>query len=426
MSNEKILFLSNVPLTDEGNVGKICQSLFMDFEEEQIAQLFYYDIQPSQKKFFNHFSIFEIDVFNYIFSFGLSKMPGFYDNRQKTSNLKDLGTIVFKSNYKKTLLRNFLFSRINLLNINSFKQWIASFKPTSIFCIGTEHLFLYQILHYLSKYFNIPYFIYFADEYHLHNTGTGFIAQFMQKRFVKKTKKIVEGAEELFVISQKMKEEYEVFFGKKCTVLNHAVDKTDPPASKTSFGKNIVFLYAGSLHSDRSSALKYLAECLENLNERYHLNCVLEVYSLNIIEGKIKTDLSSKVIQISDPVFGEELKSKRASSDFLVHAESFEPEYITTTILGISTRIPEYLLSNRCTIAVGPPQVTHISIFKENNMGIVISDKKSLNKNADIIYEVIKDVNLYNNYCKNAEAYYDKEFDATKMKEYLKNTLLKR
>ena len=420
---QKILFVSNLPFADIGNNGKTFQSLFSDFDDSQVAQLFFNNVQPSQKKFFNYFRITDIDILKYIFSFHLLEIIGISQKSYDLNNMSQ-GKFISQSDLCKKFLRNFLFSKINFTQLGSFKLWIGNFKPTSIFFIGTNYIFSYQILNYLSSFYNLPYFIYFTDDYFLYNKGTNFISKIMHKRFIEKSKKIVERAEELFVISQKMKHEYELFFGKKCTVLINAVDKGCIPVSKHKFEQNIVFRYFGGLHSNRSSSLRYLGECLKKLNKKYEQNFILEVYSLTEPTSKIKSDLSIETILICKPITGDELKNKMTTSDFLVHAESFEPEDINVTMLSISTKIPEYLLSNRCVLAIGPPQLASISIFKHNKLGIVIEDTKSVDVDGERIYEVITNIDLYNSYCRKSELFYDTEFSASKMKKYLKNTLL--
>lgn len=421
---KKILFISNLPFADIGNNGKTFQSLFLDFNDNQIAQLFFNNSQSSQKKFHNYFRITDTDILKYICSFHLLKISGI---SEKTQNFKVKlqEKFISRSDLGKKILRNFFFSRINIVRLDSFSKWMDSFKPTTFFFIGTNYIFSYQILNYLSNFYDVPYFIYFTDDYFLYNKGTNFISRLMHKRFVEKSKKIVEQAEELFVISQKMKKEYEIFFGKKCTILINAVDKIDPPVLKNKFENNITFRYFGALHSNRSSSLRYLGECLKYLNERYKQHSILEVYSLTEPTGKIKSDLSVSTILICSPITGTELKNKMATSDFLVHAESFEPEDVNVTMLSISTKIPEYLISNRCVVAIGPPQLASISIFKDNELGIVITDKISLEIDSENIHNVINNIDLYNSYCKKSEVFYDNEFNAFRMKQYLKNTLLK-
>jgi glycosyltransferase involved in cell wall biosynthesis len=425
MIKDKVLFISHDPFSEIGSNGKTYLSLFSEFEDGEIGQLYFNNLEPSSGIFNNFFRITDIDIIKYLFSFSTKGFTG----KVEKAHVKNINARVVKRSVLRTdlikLLRNFLFSIVKTSKIKAFKEWMNNLKPTVIFFVGSNYGFAYQVLYLVSQKYNIPYYIYFTDDYFKYNNGTNVFTNLLHKRFVERSKKIVEGAEELFVISPKMREEYEQYFGKKCTVLINAVDKGELHVAKSQLEKPIIFRYFGWLHSNRSSSLRHLGECLKYINEHYPQKCILEVYTLTIPIGKTQTDLDIDTIQVYDPLLGDALKNKIITSDFLVHAESFEPEDTQVTMLSISTKIPEYFLSNRCVVAVGPDKLASISIFKENDLGIVLSDKTSIKADADEIYNVINDMALYNDYCMKAQAFYDKEFDAPTMRLALKSKLLK-
>jgi hypothetical protein len=76
-------------------------------------------------------------------------------------------------------------------------------------------------------------------------------------------------------------------------------------------------------------------------------------------------------------------------------------------------------------VAVGPEELASISIFKDHNLGIVLSEKKSIEMDANEIYKVMLDMNIYNDYCKKSQEYYKQEFDSQTMRRVLKSKLLK-
>ena len=169
----------------------------------------------------------------------------------------------------------------------------------------------------------------------------------------------------------------------------------------------------------------YLGKCLKYINDTYDQNCILEVYTFSQPTGRTKSDLTIDTIKLCEPLVGKDLKDKLTSSDFLVHAESFESEGTQIMMLSVSTKIPEYLLSNCCIVAVGPSELASIDLLEINKLGIVLSNKKSIEQHADKIFNVMKDLELYNDYCKKSINYCEKVFDAVKMRKQLKNKLLK-
>lgn len=425
MNRNRVLFISHDPFSEIGNNGKTYLSLFSNFEDKEVSQLYFNKLQPSSKKFYNFFRITDYDILKYLLSFRKNIVNGKVKKEEiHQLEARSIKRSLFRVEIVK-LIRNFLYLIVKIKNIESFSLWIENFKPTVIFCSGTNYLFIYKVLEQISVKYNIPYYIYFTDDYFKYNNGTNYITKFIHKRFVKRAKRIVEGAEELFVISPKMQQEYTSYFDKKCTILINAVERETQPEIKTHLSEFITFRYFGWLHSDRSSSLRYLGECIKFINQHYNQKCILEVFTLSIPHGKTASDLAIDTIKIYDPIIGEELKEKITSSDFLVHAESFEPKDMQITMLSISTKIPEYLLSERCIIAIGPSKLASIDVLEENKLGVVLSKKKSMEDDANLIYQVINDIHSYNEYCRKSAEYCTKEFNALSMRKALKSKLFK-
>jgi hypothetical protein len=326
MPNHRVLVISHDPFSELGSNGRTYSSIFSQFNTSQISQLFFNNLKPSSKIFNTFFRVTEIDIVKFLLSFSQIKISGNIQKEEITSiKARKMKRSLIKSELIK-ILRNFFHSIVKIQETNSFNIWIKKYKPSVVFFVGTNYTFMYKIVSSISTKYDIPYYIYFTDDYFLYNDGKNFITKFLHKRFIEKSKVIVKGAEELFVISPKMKQEYEQYFGKKCTILINAVDKGELPITKVKLENPVIFRYFGWLHSNRSSSLCYLGQCLTFINEHYNLNCILEIYTLTIPVGNTKIDLTMDCIHICEPLMGEELKQKVSSSDFLVHAESFEPE----------------------------------------------------------------------------------------------------
>lgn len=421
MNNLKILFVSHDPFSVIGSNGKTYLSLFSDFNDNDIAQLYFNNLYPSTTKFNNFFRIREVDILKLKFLF--HKISGKVADINVHEIKPQYGKrSIFKSELIK-IIRNFIFSLIDITKINNLDKWINDFEPDVIFFVGANYIFQYKSILDISRRYNIPYSIYFTDDYFIYNNGNNFITKFLHQRFVLKNKPIVEGAKELFVISPKMKNEYELYFNKKCSILINAIDKKDITPTINKFNTPIILRYFGWLHSNRSSSLGILGQCLQYINDNYKYDCVLEVYSLSELTEDCKNNFAINTIKICEPLMGEAYQDVLQSSNFLVHAESFDEAYTQITMLSISTKIPEYLLSNRCIIAIGPPELASISVLEENNLAIVLSKEKTINENSLQILRVIEDKEMYNQYCERAIKYCRSEFNSVKMRKSLKEKL---
>jgi hypothetical protein len=62
-----------------------------------------------------------------------------------------------------------------------------------------------------------------------------------------------------------------------------------------------------------------------------------------------------------------------AKADVLVHVESFDYSSRRSTVLSMSTKIPEYLSSGGCIMAIGPKDIASIRYLKETKSAIVVT-----------------------------------------------------
>ena len=228
----RVLFINNVPFSDSGSNGKVFLSFFIDFEEASVAQLYFNDLPPYSKKFHTVFRVTDKDVIKHFLTLGRYVITGkippthkiFHDTTlYLPTNAPKISKIVQDSEFIKYRIRNFLLSSIQIHKQKQFHEWIEQFDPTVILLAGAGYSYSYKILDNIARKYNLPYFVYFGDDYFIYNKGKSLFSKIFHPLFVWRYKPIVQNAQELFVISEKMKKEYEVFFKKKATILINAV-----------------------------------------------------------------------------------------------------------------------------------------------------------------------------------------------------------
>jgi hypothetical protein len=423
MSKPRVLFICNQPFLTTGN-EKTYLSLFQGFENAEVAQLYFNNTYTDTEQFTNYFRITDFDILLNIVTFGIIKIKGKPSNKgtQNSSNKRSTGVNKVPMLFKK-IIRNTIRSFFKVTKCENFNDWIEGFKPTVIFFIGSNYTFSYNLLKEISSKYHIPYFIYFTDDYFIYNKGNNYIEHFFHNQFLNKSVPVVEKSEELFVISPKMNSEYRSMFNKNCTILINAVDSKEQNPLKVPSSKIINFRYFGWLHSDRLSSLLYLAESLKFINQNTDYHCKLEIYTLSH-QDKIKLNDSLKeIVFIHEPLVGKDYDEKLKTSEFLVHAESFDPAYSSSTRLSISTKIPEYLVSNRCVVAVGPKFLASIAIFEDYNLGICFTEKNNVSENAKKIITILNDDQTYIEYCKKSLTFHQEVFDSIEMRNRLREKL---
>ena len=79
--------------------------------------------------------------------------------------------------------------------------------------------------------------------------------------------------------------------------------------------------------------------------------------------------------EISSPtqaVGGSRLSQAIREADVLVHVESDDPASVAVTSLSVSTKIPEYLVSGRSILAVGPRGLASIDYLEDHRAALVV------------------------------------------------------
>ncbi|MFN4084412.1 MAG: hypothetical protein ACK4LB_00640 [Spirosomataceae bacterium] len=425
MTSPRVLFLCHEPFSSVGSNGKTYESIFKNFADAEVLTVYVNHGLPSSKKFTNYFRINDFDIIRGFLRFDFSNC-GSKVNNQQVSRLEAKPTN--KSHLRGEVIkwgRTLLFSLFPLSKATKLHQVIQDFKPTVLFVSGSGGILTYKMLQFIAKKYELPYYIYFTDDYFIHNNGINWLYKALHEYFVSYAKPIVERASGLFVISPKLKQEYSSYFNLPAHVLINAIEKPQTPVEplEPTQGQPIVFRYFGWLHSHRSSSLKILNTYLQRLIELHQLPIQVEIFSLSVLDEQMKQDLDFPFVSVLNPVMGDEFIQKVNSSHFLIHAESFHAEDMKITMSSISTKIPEYCISGRCIVAVGPSELASIQVIQHHDAGIVINTPQYQIDLQHSLLEVISSKEKYLYFCKNADEAYEIHFNAQHMRQNLRNIL---
>jgi hypothetical protein len=268
-------------------------------------------------------------------------------------------------------------------------KFINEFDPQVVFLQASSGVFAFSISKWICKRKNLPLFMQTGDDY---VTGKFTLDPFFWIhlfRLKQAFKWACSSSTCIIAIGDKMKREYHSRFGGNYFIAMNAVESLNLPRY-TPFNKIIKFIYAGNLGLNRWKVLALIAECLEHLKNEEGINGELSIYSLNDPDEKIKTFLNKPPVgYFRGSLNSDELSNVKAMADILVHVEAFDKKNRHLTRLSISTKIPEYLASGRCILAIGPPNVASIEYLAENDLGSIVT---SCNKTD--IKQAIKEIML--------------------------------
>lgn len=182
-------------------------------------------------------------------------------------------------------------------------------------------------------------------------------------------KRLVKQSESVIVLSPKMKEEADDFFGINTVLL------TKPIFGQQSFVNYtpsipLRLLYTGNLYVERDVTIAYIVDAIRELN-KYSQRVVLDIYTSSIIKhslvNRIKVD---GCCVVHDPVKQSEVLRLQKEADVLLFVESLNDDGSGAARLSFSTKITDYFCAGKCIWAVGTNLLSAIDYLEKNDAAL--------------------------------------------------------
>lgn len=394
----KILLVSHNALSKTQNNGKTIETFFKEWPKEKIMHLYFSAEYEDLEFCSNSFCVHDYDALDNFLRIKkkqngreLYRQLNHEVEKEKYKNIvrkiysknrmtKDKG-LVMNYLHKEAVNRNrflyllrFLVWKNKKWYINDIFNWVEKNKPSIIFFQGGNMCYSYELVYELGKKFNIPIILECTDDYTKKLNEKSLIETYLNKKYLVSFKKMINLCESIFVISEKMAKEYSSLYGgKNYYVLSNSVER-NIENKKLDISKKIKFIYAGNLGLKRWEVLYSLGTVLNTINVKYKINTILEIYSGTILEDAIINKFKKlDSINFKGFISQEQLDKVIEKSDILVHVESFDEFNKKITRLSISTKIGEYLASNRAILAIGPHDVASVEYLSNKEAACVIT-----------------------------------------------------
>ena len=172
-------------------------------------------------------------------------------------------------------------------------------------------------------------------------------------------------------------------------------------------------VYAGNISVGRYEILAELAKSVENINKddkKYEL----DIYTLTDLTDEQKQNLNTESVHLLPPVNYEKLREIQANADILVHAEAFHKQECLAVHQSFSTKIVDYLATNRCILAIGSDYCSSIQYFIDNECGAVA---KSVDEIETCLRELDENRDLFRFYADKAWESGKRNHDEYKIKK---------
>lgn len=407
----KVLIVSYNPLTLSNNGGKYFISLFSNFAQNELMQLYVHDSMPDKLRCESYYQLTDRDLLQVLS--GRKKqhiINSLNFNEKRTTDVLTSHLNVNKHRYIKLLFRDLLWT-VSPWETKELDDWIKTGKPDCILSDTGDSCFLYNVAMKLSSKYKIPLIGSFGDDYvSIPTKWTEPVKKLQLTLLRRKITQFVHYCDKVFTLNDTFTRYYQSIFAAdnpskiKSIYMGESLNfETTKYKILSSSNVNLKFSYIGNLSYGRGDNLLEIGKALDKFNSKYNMNHKLLLYA------KVTDIFSNKCKQIKSIVLkgfipGEKVAYAILDSDVLIHTESFLNENIQNTLYSVSTKIADSVASKRCILAYGPSEIASMQHLINNDCAYTITSKEQLYTK---ISALLLDVGLINEYAHKTERVYN-------------------
>lgn len=381
---KKVLLISNYSISENTPVGITVRSLFNEWPDNKLFEIYRYETENLIKDKKNIFS-FKLPVkflpVDYFIRKAIKKEMVF-TNTSKTFQIGNENKDKFSKSIKKFI--KYFSESIFISRENSkINEELNKFKPEVLYTIG-ESLYSLKASLYFSKKYNIPIVVHYMDNWRetiYPNYGIVKILNILFKRTLRNVeKKMING----LVISPKMKEYYsKIDPNTNYKFLLNSVKEPSKIIEPSNIEKNanqereIVFIYIGGLHLDRWSSLLIIEKCISEL-KKSGIPSKLLIYTPKTDEVQFSKKFNEKITEFKGYITHEKVNEAYANASILLHVESFNENVMNYTTYSLSTKIPECMATGKPILCYAPVNLAVSEYINEKNVGHSVDNYEEL------------------------------------------------
>lgn len=402
MEKIKVLVITYLPWREDNNIGNSYSNIFANTQDKyEFAHIYVRNGMPQNTlaKDYYHISIIKMMK-------RMLKPNLVVGERMKIEDFSQTEKTQVSSFFKKMkMLRWPVFFLVEELaglskswKTKEFDQFIDDFDPDLIFGTLPDNPLISNLMLYVKNRKNIPLVTYPWDDYYsLHHSNLSpifWIRKMMQRHYLYKT---AQASEFLYVISNLMKDEYELAFKKDCRLMfkgyNFDASKT---LEKKKVEYTIQLVYMGNIGAGRWKTLALLASAIRDINVDGP-KMMLNIYTLSPTNDKMKAALNiDGTSRLNLPVPNEKKQKVMDGADILLHVEPFKKSEYQFYRASFSTKLVDYFYSAKCILAVGG-MTASTDYLVRNDAAICITDKSKIKEN---LMKIVDKPQLINEYAK--------------------------
>ena len=358
----KILFISMSPIQKGVSIGNTFLNVFEDFPDVQFFSVYTKNDYPDSS-IERAFQITDKQLLKRLLhrTKTVGRTVPERDGQENAPAEDKMVTFARKKRYIPMFWAQSLLWLPPYWKSKALHTFLDEVQPDLLFTILSDSVPLNKLIWHIQGYLQKPLVVYAWDNNYTLQLGLTsplvFLNRCINRHYMRKT---VQKAEQLYVISEIQKQDYEKAFG---------VPSGEPPV-KTQYNSPLQLVFTGNIGTNRWKSLAIIAEALEQINQN-GVRAQLRIYTATPLTAKMEKALKkgdSSFILGSVPA--NEVPKIQEAADILVHVEALDLKNRLAVRQSFSTKLVDYFKAARPILAVGPREVASIDHLIRNDCAL--------------------------------------------------------
>lgn len=383
----KVLVISRGVWSDTDGTSSTLTNIFEDYDPDKLAHIYIETKRPNTRCCHRFYQISEFTLVHKLIRWWLK--PGHaFDTREGQESVVSetiasqesdvMGYVRGHRSRFYVYLREILWS-LNGWKSKDLKRFVKDFNPDVVWLDSSPLPFMNRLYHYVLKAARKPASIFMQDDVFFVKSHGGTLLRRIRRSHIRSTvHRVVSMCSNMFVISPKMKREYDEIFGINSILVTKSAKVESESLTPVPPHNPLRLVYMGQVLYGRLETLITMAKAISDLNSD-EVRFTLDIYTNNSIsEEDRRRLLAGGNVFLKDPVPYQEVQNVIAGNDVVVFVETFDPQISKISRLSFSTKICDYLGSGKCILAAGPSDTASIEYLAEEDAAIVCGSEDSI------------------------------------------------
>ena len=370
------ILVTSIPAWSDSTGANTYSAILSEIHGIEVANLYTRADFPDSKICSKYFQILEHNVIKSIFKnkiktgkeFGLNNID-YVSGDKVLKEEKKRYAYFTKYRFIPFLLGRELLWKIGKWKSKELDDFLDEFKPDILLFSIESYIYFNRINRYIIEKCKPSLVVGFLWDDNFTYKQSKSLGYIINRFFTRKSVfDLVKKCDKVLSISPKMKKECDAIFGIDSIVITKPIRGNKKQDYKLNYSRPIRLIYTGSLVIGRDKTLLHIVKAIKKINtDRQYF--FLDIYTTTPLSKKMYVSLNVNGCScINGSIPQSQVFMEQEKSDILVFIESFENR---TARLSFSTKITDYLSSNRCILAIGPKDISSIEYFIQQDSALV-------------------------------------------------------